>query len=96
MTQQRSKSASLTARIDTLGPALAWEFARGIDVLGAVHLDLPQPRLYVRLPYALRADIQQAIRLPVARVVANPSDLAAWHILFLFPLWCLALPAARP
>ena len=75
--------------------ALAWEIARGIVVLGAIHLDLPQPQLYVSLPYAVRTDIQRAIRLPVARVVADPSDLAAWHILFLFPLWCLALPVAH-
>ena len=41
------------------------------------------------------SDIQRAIRLSVARVVADPSDLAAPHILLLFPLRCLALPLAR-
>ena len=50
------------------------------------------PRLYRKIPFALRAEAQRAFLLPLRRLRENSRDVGAWMLFLMFPCWCLALP----
>ncbi len=43
------------------------------------HLRLPQPHLYLRIPFTLRQKMQVVFHLPLDCLVWDPFDIVMWH-----------------
>ena len=50
------------------------------------------PRLYRKIPSALRVEAQRAFRLPLRRLHEDSMDMGAWTLFLMFSSWCFALP----
>ena len=74
-----------------LVPTIAnWLWASTFSVTKGVSRRLP--RLYRKIPHALRVEVQRAFSLPLSRIRDVGGDVGAWSVFTMMPCWCLALP----
>ena len=73
-----------------LPTASDWTWASTFSVSDVVGRRLP--RLYRKIPFALRIEVQRAFDLPLRRLREDSGDIGAWMLFFMFPCWCLTLP----
>ena len=67
-----------------------WAWVSSLPVTVVVGRRLP--RLYRRIPFAFREEMQRAFSLPLRRLCDDIQDVGAWAVFIMLPLWCLALP----
>jgi len=45
--------------------------------------------LFHKVPQTIQDEVKQAFRLPLDRIVQNPTDELTWFFFLLLPHWCL-------
>ena len=70
--------------------AADWLWASTFSVTEGVSRRLP--RLYRKIPHALRVEVQRAYSLPLSRIRDVGGDVGAWRVFLMMPCLCLALP----
>ena len=70
--------------------AVDWLWASTFFVIEGVSRRLP--RLYRKIPHALRVEVQRAYSLPLSRIRDVGGDVGASRVFLMMPCWCLDLP----
>jgi len=73
-------------------PSLAWMWIASLNIINVFHLALPHPHSYHHIPYALRLKVLWALRIPLAWLAIDPSNITTWHAFLLFYFCCLSFP----
>jgi len=67
-----------------------WTWIASLNIINMFHLDLPHPRSYHHIPYAICVEVQHVLHIPLIWLAIDPNDIAMWHVFLFFHSWCFS------